>query len=162
MTPDKEARFYTQAIKKMLLDKHKGYKTVGTAAGGALGAGIGGTVGLVNTINKHRKGELDELDNKDKIKEYLKSVGSGAGIGLGAGALVGAGAGELGRRWSIREPVQHFREGLNEVAREAPENVVPAGEWMHWMMDRTTPQINLTDSVKTRIMDMLGKKKPTV
>ena len=158
MTPDKEARFYTQAIKKMLLDKHKGYKTVGTAAGGALGAGIGGTAGLVNTINKHRKGELDELDNKDKIKEYLKSVGSGAGIGLGAGALVGAGAGEIGRRWSIREPMQYFRKGLNELVEEAPENVAHAGNWMHQMMDLTTPQINLPVAVKNRIMDMLGKK----
>jgi hypothetical protein len=160
MTPDENIDHYVRAIKKMLLGKQKGYKTVGAVAGGALGAGIGGTTGLIRTINKHRKGELDELDNTDKLKEYLKSVGGSAGIGLGAGALAGAMSGEFARRDTIRKPMQTFRNDLKSIAQEVPENVRPAGEYMLNEMDRVTPKINLTEAVKKKIMYMLSKKGP--
>jgi hypothetical protein len=160
MTPDEHINYYTRAIKKMLLGKQKGYKTVGATAGGALGAGIGGTAGLVSSANKHLEGELDDLDAVDKLKEYLKSMGRGAGIGLGVGALAGAGAGELGRRATIRKPMQTFRNDLKSIAQEVPKNVGPAGEFMLNEMDRATPKINLTDSVKKKIMYMLSKKGP--
>jgi hypothetical protein len=154
MTTDEQIKAHMKAIKKVLLDKHKGYKTVGAVTGGALGAGLGGTIGLVKTINKHRKGELDELD----IKEYLKSVGSGAGIGLGAGSLVGLGAGEYGRRWSIKDPIQNTLKTLREDI--APENITAAGEFIRNNYDQTIPKMDLAKNVKKRIMYMLSKKAP--
>ena len=158
MTTDEQIKAHMKAIKKVLLDKHKGYKTVGAVTGGALGAGLGGTVGLVKTINKHQKGELDELDNKDKIKEYLKSVGGGAGVGLGAGALIGMGAGEYGRRWSIKDPIQNTLKTLREDI--APENIAAAGAWIKNKNDQTLPKMDLVKNVKNSIMYMLSKKAP--
>lgn len=158
MTPDQQVKLYTAAIKKMLSDKHKGYKTVGSVAGGALGAGIGSATGLVKAINKHRSGEMDDLDTIDKAKEYLKSVGGHAGIGLGAGAALGAGAGELGKRWSANGPLENVLKNLKIVAKDAPENTGKAGKYMYREIKKEIPEINLSKNVKDKILAMLTKK----
>ena len=154
MHPDKKVKMYTAARERLLRDKHKGYKTVGAVAGGALGAGIGGTTGLVKTLNRHRAGEMDELDSVDKAKEYLKAMSSHAGIGLGAGSLLGAGTGEIGRRWSANGPMAKVKNNLKVIAKYAPENISRAGKYMLRGI-KNEPGVNLADKVKARIMEML-------
>ena len=156
MTPDQQINSVTADLKKLMLSKLKGYKTVGATAGAALGAGIGGTTGLIKTINKHRKGELDELDNLGKVKEYLKTIGTHGGIGLGAGALIGTGAGEAGRRWSIKDPIQGFKKTLTEDVD--PAHILAAGNWMKAEADYELPKKNLIHGVKEEIKKMLSKK----
>lgn len=158
MTPNQKAKVYTAAIERLLLDKHKGYKTVGAVAGGALGAGIGSTAGLAKTINRHRAGELDELDTVDKAKEYLKAMGSHAGIGLGAGSLLGAGVGELGRRWTVSDGMSATKGALNNVAKQAPENISAAGKHAYRKTNKETASMNISDNVKQRMMELMGKK----
>jgi len=158
MTPEQKRKLYTAAIERLMLDKHKGYKTVGAVAGGLTGAGVGGTVGLAKTINRHRNGELDELDTKAKITEYLKAMGGHAGVGLGAGAALGAGAGELGRRWSVRGPMQDYGNSLSRIAENAPENISRAGKYIYRQADKDTKNINLADKVKENMLARLNKR----
>lgn len=156
MTHTQQINSVLADLKKVLLDKQKGYKTVGATAGAALGAGIGGTAGLIKTINKHRKGELDELDNMGKVKEYFKTIGTHGGIGLGAGALIGMGTGEAGRRWVIKDPMKDFKKDLiNDID---PERILEAGTYMKNQAIQDLPTDNLVHGVKEKIKEMMSKK----
>jgi len=156
MTHSQQINSVLADLKKVLLNKQKGYKTVGATAGAALGAGIGGTAGLIKTINKHRKGELDELDNMGKVKEYFKTIGTHGGIGLGAGALIGMGTGEAGRRWVIKDPMKDFKKDLiNDID---PERILEAGAYMKNQAIQDLPTDNLVHGVKEKIKEMMSKK----